>query len=90
VRATGGSTAVKVRFTVFLFVVAALAGCGSVETKESGGDAATKAPIASRQPLDSPREEVGTSPPFGRPKEKIAPSALDKRTESLTHDTPPH
>ena len=73
------------RFTLLLVLVAALAGCGSTETKESRPD-----PVTSRQPLDSPPAEEGTSPPLGRPKSKVAPSALDKRTESLTHDTPPH
>jgi hypothetical protein len=74
-----------VRLTFALMVFAALAGCGSAETKESPKD-----PISSRMPLDSPPAEEGTAPPLGRPKDKIEPSALDKRTDSLTHDTPPH
>ena len=73
------------RFTAIVFVVAVLAGCGSVEQKESRPD-----PISYHQPLDSPAAEEGTSPPFGRPRDKVAPSATDKRTESLTSDNTPH
>ena len=68
-----------------VLVIAVLAGCGSVEQKESRQD-----PVSHHQPLDSPPAEEGTSPPFGRPRDKVAPSATDKRTESLTHDDPPH
>lgn len=73
------------KLSLTLILVAALAGCGSAETKESPRD-----PITSRQPLDSPPAEEGTAPPLGMPRAKVAPLATDKRTESLTHDTPPH
>lgn len=73
------------RFTVTLLLVAVLAGCGSVETKESRKD-----PVASQQPQDSPPAEEGTAPPLGRPRAKVAPSSLDKRSESLLHDSPAH
>ncbi len=71
--------------TIALFLVAALAGCGSVETKESQPD-----PIVSQQPLDSPPVDEGAAPPLGRPRAKVSPSSMDKRSESLTHDSPPH
>jgi hypothetical protein len=75
-----------VRPTIGLFLVAALAGCGAAETTESKPD-----PVTSKQPLDSPPAEEGTAPPLGKPRAKVPPTAMDKRSESsLLHDTPPH
>jgi hypothetical protein len=74
-----------VKRTKLVLLFAVLAGCGSVEQTEPRKD-----PVSYHQPLDSPPAEEGTSPPFGRPRDKVAPSATDKRTESLTSDTTPH
>jgi hypothetical protein len=68
-----------------VLLAASLVGCGSVETKETKPD-----PVVSQQPLDSPPAEEGTAPPIGKPRAKVAPSSMDKRSDSLLHDNPPH
>ncbi len=68
-----------------LLVAAALAGCGSIETKEEKPD-----PIVSQLPQDSPPAEQGTAPPLGKPRAKVAPTSLDKPSDSLLHDNPRH
>lgn len=67
----------------------AVSGCG--ELKEDG-----PAPVVEKQPADAPASEDGTRPPYGKPRAKVPPGAVNPRGEmkageSLTHPgTPPH
>ncbi len=72
----------------FLLVAVALAGCGSVESKdESPGP---KDPMVCI-PQDPPAADEGKAPPLGRPRAKVPPLSMDSRSDSLFHEpNPPH
>lgn len=73
------------RRTALFLVFAALVGCGSAEKNDDPKD-----PVSRMQPQDAPPSEERSAPPLGRPRAPVPPSAMDKRSESLLHDDPPH
>jgi hypothetical protein len=63
-------------------------GCG--ELKED-----SEKPIVDKTPTDPPAAEEGKSPPWGKPRAKVPPSAVSpaadmKATDSLTNPPTPH
>jgi len=68
---------------MLLLVAFTLVGCGSAETRPDD-------PIVVTQPQDAPSAEERASPPLGKPRAKVSPLTVDKRSESLFTDDPPH
>ena len=65
------------RRAAFLIVVAALAGCSSADKKDADK------PSVQNGPQDPPTVDTDNSPPIGKPKGKVPPSAMEKRSDTI-------